>query len=125
MAHHLLKLELTAAVRDAGAHAELEVRGPEGVWRADVLASDAAGAWKMALEAPLLPITLDDIAARTEVLHGDPAAVPSPRPPMGQDALPLPDTTDSTPDPRQQCRQIDTGELAYSCVAYSPETLGA
>ncbi len=75
LAHHLLKLELAAAARDAGAHAELEVRGPEGAWRADVLASDPAGAWRMALEAQLSPITPDDIAARTERMQAD--GVPS------------------------------------------------
>lgn len=40
VAHHLLKLELANAARDAGAHAELEVRRPDGRWRADVLATD-------------------------------------------------------------------------------------
>ncbi|MGW2051968.1 competence protein CoiA family protein [Streptomyces sp. NPDC001858] len=75
LAHHLLKLELAAAARDAGAHAELEVRGPEGAWRADVLVSDPAGAWRMALEAQLSPITPDDIAARAERMQAD--GVPS------------------------------------------------
>ncbi|MFD8625206.1 hypothetical protein ACFV4E_15125 [Streptomyces hygroscopicus] len=75
LAHHLLKLELAAAAREAGAHAELEVRGPEGAWRADVLASDPAGAWRMALEAQLSPITPDDIAARMERMQAD--GVPS------------------------------------------------
>ncbi|MCF3136835.1 competence protein CoiA family protein [Streptomyces olivochromogenes] len=75
LAHHLLKLELAAAARDAGAHAELEVRGPEGAWRADVLASDPAGSWRMALEAQLSPITPDDIAARAERMQAD--GVPS------------------------------------------------
>ncbi|MFJ6784332.1 RNA methyltransferase [Streptomyces yangpuensis] len=70
-AHHLLKLELAAAARQAGAHAELEVRGPDGAWRADVLASDPAGAWRTALEAQLSPITPDDIAARTERMLQD------------------------------------------------------
>nr|WSX54208.1 RNA methyltransferase [Streptomyces sp. NBC_00974] len=70
-AHHLLKLELAAAAREAGAHAELEVRGPDGAWRADVLASDPAGGWKTALEAQLSPITPQDIAARTERMAGD------------------------------------------------------
>ncbi|MFD3556858.1 competence protein CoiA [Streptomyces goshikiensis] len=64
-AHHLLKLELASAARQAGAHAELEVRAPDGSWRADVLASDPAGAWRMALEAQLSPITAADIAERT------------------------------------------------------------
>ncbi|MEU0939362.1 hypothetical protein [Embleya sp. NPDC005971] len=42
-AHHLLKLDLAWAGRDAGAHAELEVRAPDGSWRADVLASASDG----------------------------------------------------------------------------------
>ncbi|WP_369265169.1 competence protein CoiA [Streptomyces sp. R35] len=71
VAHHLLKLELANAARDAGAHAELEARGPHGAWRADVLATDPAGAWKTALEAQLAPITDTDITARTERMHAD------------------------------------------------------
>lgn len=71
-AHHLLKLELASAARDAGADAELEVRAPDGSWRADVLASDPAGTWRMALEAQLSPITAADITERTERMreHG-------------------------------------------------------
>lgn len=65
-AHHLLKLELLNAARDAGAHAELEVRAPDGSWRADVLASAPDGSWRIALEAQLSPITNDEIRARTE-----------------------------------------------------------
>ncbi|MFC9238593.1 competence protein CoiA family protein [Streptomyces decoyicus] len=64
-AHHLLKLELASAARDAGAHAEMEVRAPDGSWRADVLATDPGGGWTMALEAQLSPITPADITART------------------------------------------------------------
>ncbi|MET7802483.1 competence protein CoiA [Streptomyces decoyicus] len=64
-AHHLLKLELASAARDAGAHAEMEVRAPDGSWRADVLATDPGGGWTMALEAQLSPITAADITART------------------------------------------------------------
>ncbi|MFC5143458.1 competence protein CoiA [Streptomyces aureoversilis] len=71
VAHHLLKLELASAARDAGAHAELEVRGPDGTWRADVLATDPAGAWKVALEAQLAPITDADITARTDKMRAD------------------------------------------------------
>ncbi|MCX4791926.1 competence protein CoiA family protein [Streptomyces sp. NBC_01221] len=70
-AHHLLKLELASAARDAGAHAELEVRAPDGSWRADVLATDPAGTWRMALEAQLSPITAPDITARTERMRED------------------------------------------------------
>jgi hypothetical protein len=85
LAHHLLKLVLASAARDAGVRAELEVRGPDGTWRADVLASDLGGEWRMALEAQLAPITAADITARTERMRAD--GVPSiwftdrPRPP--------------------------------------------
>ncbi|MFJ9855660.1 competence protein CoiA family protein [Streptomyces sp. NPDC101150] len=65
-AHHLLKLELASAARQAGAHAELEVRAADGSWRADVLASDPGGRWRMALEAQLSPITAAEITERTE-----------------------------------------------------------
>ncbi|MFH9728684.1 competence protein CoiA [Streptomyces sp. NPDC017254] len=71
VAHHLLKLELATAARDAGAHAELEARGPDGAWRADVLATDPAGTWATALEAQLAPITDADITARTERMRTD------------------------------------------------------
>lgn len=85
LAHHMLKLELSNAARDAGAHAEMEVRGPDGTWRADVMASDPGGTWRMALEAQLSPITTADIIARYEQMATD--GVPSiwfsdrPRPP--------------------------------------------
>ena len=49
----------------------MEVRGPDGAWRADVLASDPGGAWRMALEAQLSPITANDITARTEGMRAD------------------------------------------------------
>ncbi|MEV3931210.1 hypothetical protein [Streptomyces sp. NPDC049944] len=80
--HHLLKLELAWAARDAGAHAELEVRAPDGSWRADVLASSPDGSWRIALEAQLSPITDTDIAARTERMrqHGVAACWFSDRP---------------------------------------------
>ncbi|MGP8303612.1 competence protein CoiA [Streptomyces inhibens] len=65
MEHHLLKLELATAVRAAGHHAELEVRGPDGDWRADVMASSPDGAVRMAWEAQLSPITADEIRERT------------------------------------------------------------
>ena len=62
-ARHLLKLELAWAARDAGAHAELEVRAPGGSWRADVLASAPDGSWRIALKAQLSPIMDTGIAA--------------------------------------------------------------
>ena len=75
IAHHLLKLELANAARAAGVDAEMEVRGPDGTWRADVMASDPGGAWRVALEAQLAPITAGDITARTERMRVD--GVPS------------------------------------------------
>src|SRR5512142_505464 len=71
LAHHLMKLELANAARAAGVHAEMEVRGPDGAWRADVMASDPGGAGRWALEAQLAPITEDDIKARTERMRAD------------------------------------------------------
>ncbi|MFJ8770262.1 competence protein CoiA family protein [Streptomyces clavifer] len=68
MAHHLLKLELAQAARAAGWMAELEVSGPGGRWRADVLASTANGR-RVALEAQLASITDDEIRARTQRMN--------------------------------------------------------
>ncbi|MFE1546549.1 competence protein CoiA family protein [Streptomyces sp. NPDC058718] len=64
--HHMLKLEMTGAIRAAGWFAALEVPAEDGSWRADVMASSADGSQRMAWEAQLSPITVDDIAARTE-----------------------------------------------------------
>lgn len=64
--HHLLKLELATAIRAADWHAELEVRAPDGTWRADVLASSHDGTQRVAWEAQLSPITDNDIQERTE-----------------------------------------------------------
>lgn len=64
MAHHLLKLELAQAARAAGWMAELEVSGPDGRWRADVLVSTAGGR-RIALEAQLASITAAEVRDRT------------------------------------------------------------
>ncbi|MDA5279934.1 competence protein CoiA family protein [Streptomyces sp. Isolate_45] len=64
MAHHLLKLDLALAVRDAGGEAELEALAPDGSWRADVLATMPDGRL-MALEAQMSTITVEDIERRT------------------------------------------------------------
>ena len=63
--HHLLKLELASAVREAGWHAELEVGAPDGSWRADVLASTSGGQRRWAWEAQLSQITDDELRERT------------------------------------------------------------
>ena len=63
MAHRLLKLQLASAIREAGWYAELEVTG-DG-WRADVLATSPDGARRMAWEAQLAQITIDELQERT------------------------------------------------------------
>ncbi|WP_176710342.1 hypothetical protein [Streptomyces sp. Wb2n-11] len=70
MAHHLLKLELAQAAREAGWMAELEVSGRDGRWRADVLAS-TANRRRVALEAQLASITAAEIRARTQRMGAD------------------------------------------------------
>lgn len=65
MEHHLMKLEMATAIRAAGWHAELEVGAPDGSWRADVMASSPEGDKRMAWEAQLSPITVEDIQYRT------------------------------------------------------------
>jgi hypothetical protein len=69
VAHHLLKLELASAARDAGGWAEMEARGPSG-WRADVLAR-LDGRPAVALEAQLAAITPADIRSRTTRMAAD------------------------------------------------------
>ncbi|WP_330261049.1 competence protein CoiA family protein [Streptomyces sp. NBC_00539] len=64
--HHMLKLEMAAAIRAAGWHAELEVPAQDRTWRADVMATSPDGARRMAWEAQLSPITVDDIRTRTD-----------------------------------------------------------
>ncbi|MFC9609080.1 competence protein CoiA family protein [Streptomyces niveus] len=64
--HHMLKLEMAGAIRAAGWFAALEVPADDGSWRADVMASSADGSQRMAWEAQLSPITVDDIGARTD-----------------------------------------------------------
>ena len=66
-----LEARAANAARAAGVDAEMEVRGPDGTWRADVMASGPVGAWRMALEAQLAPITAVDITARTNRMRAD------------------------------------------------------
>jgi len=67
--HRLLKIELAAAIRDAGWHAELEV--PGNGWRADVLATSPDGARRFAFEAQLAAATIRDLADRTATMAAD------------------------------------------------------
>ncbi|MDQ0835893.1 hypothetical protein QF032_007737 [Streptomyces achromogenes] len=55
--HHMLKLEMAAAIRAAGWYAALEAPAEDGSWRADVLASSVDGKQRMAWEAQLSPIS--------------------------------------------------------------------
>lgn len=64
--HHLLKRALATAVRAAGWNATLEFTGPDGSWRADVLAYNPKDGDQFAWEAQLSPITDEDISGRTE-----------------------------------------------------------
>lgn len=64
--HHMLKLVMASANRDAGMFAELEVAAEDGSWRADVLATSPDGTQRIAWEAQLSPITVEDIKARTD-----------------------------------------------------------
>ncbi|WP_455753257.1 competence protein CoiA family protein [Streptomyces coeruleorubidus] len=73
--HHLLKLELANAARAAGFLAEYEVVGPDGTWRADVMATSVDGTRRVALEAQLSPIIPDEICARTNKYEQNGVAV--------------------------------------------------
>ncbi|WP_050501524.1 MULTISPECIES: competence protein CoiA family protein [unclassified Streptomyces] len=73
--HHMLKLEMAGAIRAAGWFAELEVAADDGSWRADVMASSPDGERRMAWEAQLSPITVEDIQARTERYMAEDVAV--------------------------------------------------
>jgi hypothetical protein len=65
LAHHLLKLELVTAARAVECWtAELEANGPDGPWRADVLAVGPDGR-KLAFEAQLAAATDDELERRT------------------------------------------------------------
>ncbi|MBM9624787.1 competence protein CoiA family protein [Streptomyces zhihengii] len=66
MDHHMLKLEMAGAIRDAGWYAQLEVAADDRSWRADVMATSPDGTQRMAWEAQLSRITVDDIRSRTE-----------------------------------------------------------
>lgn len=70
VAHHLLKSVLIRAAREAGFDAQLEVDGPGGRWRADVLVT-APGGRRIALEAQLSPISRNDVLERTRRFEVD------------------------------------------------------
>ncbi|WP_437050110.1 competence protein CoiA family protein [Streptomyces sp. enrichment culture] len=90
--HHMLKLEMAGAIRTAGWFATLEVPAEDGSWRADVMASSTDESRRMAWEAQLSPITVDDIAARTDRYAKEGIRVcwvhPGARPPQWITAVP-------------------------------------
>ncbi|MFE7427970.1 competence protein CoiA family protein [Streptomyces sp. NPDC057545] len=90
--HHMLKLEMAGAIRAAGWFAALEVPAEDGSWRADVMASSADGSRRMAWEAQLSQITVDDIADRTDRYADEGIRVcwvhPGARPPRWISAVP-------------------------------------
>ncbi|MFF3787185.1 competence protein CoiA family protein [Streptomyces sp. NPDC001933] len=90
--HHMLKLEMAGAIRAAGWFAALEVPAEDGSWRADVMASSADGSRRMAWEAQLSQITVDDIADRTDRYADEGIRVcwvhPGARPPQWISAVP-------------------------------------
>ncbi|MER5615869.1 competence protein CoiA family protein [Streptomyces sp. NPDC002215] len=90
--HHMLKLEIAGAIRSAGWFAALEVPAEDGSWRADVMASSADGSRRMAWEAQLSQITVDDIADRTDRYADEGIRVcwvhPGARPPQWISAVP-------------------------------------
>lgn len=69
--HHLLKLELATAIRAVGHQAQLEVPGPDGNWRADVLSSSHNSTIRMAWEAQLSPVSIEEIQQRTRRIIDD------------------------------------------------------
>lgn len=90
--HHMLKLELAGAIRAAGWYAELEVPAEDGSWRADVMASSPDGTQRMAWEAQLSPIAVEDIRARTARYRAEGITVcwvsPHKKPPQWIGAVP-------------------------------------
>ncbi|MGW4781538.1 competence protein CoiA family protein [Streptomyces filamentosus] len=113
--HHMLKLEMAGAIRAAGWFATLEVPAEDGSWRADVMASSADGSRRMAWEAQLSPITVDDIAARTDRYAADGVRVcwvhPGARPPQWISAVPA--VRVRAPQERDQPWVVDDGLAGF------------
>jgi len=63
--HLHFKTVIAEAIREAGWVAQVEERGPEGVWRADVMAR--RGRWQYAFEVQLSPISLLELQRRHQV----------------------------------------------------------
>ncbi|MFE2140396.1 competence protein CoiA family protein [Streptomyces sp. NPDC059456] len=118
--HHMLKLEMAGAIREAGWFATLEVPAEDGSWRADVMASSTDGTQRMAWEAQLSPITLDDIRTRTDrYLHEDIRVCwvsPHKRPPRWISAVPA--VRVRVPEEQgQQIWMVDDGIAGFDYAA--------
>ncbi|MFF1561022.1 competence protein CoiA [Streptomyces sp. NPDC058279] len=113
--HHMLKLEMATAIRDAGWFAELEVPAKDGSWRADVMATSTDGSQRMAWEAQLSPITVDDIRARTERYMAEDIRVcwvsPHEKPPQWISAVPA--IRVHAPQDRGQGWVVDDGVAGF------------
>ena len=67
--HLLLKSIILRAVREAGWNGDVEVCGPDGAWRADVMA--AKGNLRVAFEVQLSAIPFSELAARQQAYADD------------------------------------------------------
>lgn len=117
--HHMLKLELASAVRNAGWHAALEVAGGDGAWRADVMASSPDGSRRIAWEAQLSSITDRDILARTDRYAAEGIHVcwvsPGPQAPPWIDVVPAVQV--SAPDQHGQRWKVVDGLGGFDAAA--------
>ncbi|MEV8103999.1 competence protein CoiA family protein [Streptomyces sp. NPDC088135] len=117
--HHMLKLEMAAAIRDSGWFAELEVPAADGSWRADVMATSTDGTQRMAWEAQLSPITVDDIHDRTERYRAEDIRVcwvsPTKKPPQWISAVPA--VRVRAPEDRGQVWMVDDGVAGFDYAA--------
>ncbi|WP_097967866.1 competence protein CoiA [Streptomyces sp. or20] len=117
--HHMLKLEMAAAIREAGWFAELEVPAADGSWRADVMATSTDGTQRMAWEAQLSPITVDDIHGRTERYRAEDIRVcwvsPNKKPPQWISAVPA--VRVRAPAERGRVWMVDDGVAGFDFAA--------
>ncbi|MFJ9684003.1 competence protein CoiA family protein [Streptomyces sp. NPDC101194] len=113
--HHMLKLEMAGTIRAAGWFAALEVPAEDGSWRADVVASSADGSRRMAWEAQLSQITVDDIADRTDRYADEGIRVcwvhPGARPPQWISSVPA--VRVRAPKEREQPWMVDDGLAGF------------
>ncbi|MCX4506732.1 competence protein CoiA [Streptomyces anulatus] len=113
--HHMLKLEMAAAIREVGWFAELEVPAADGSWRADVMATSTDGTQRMAWEAQLSPITVDDIHERTERYRAEDIRVcwvsPNKKPPQWISAVPA--VRVRAPAERGEVWMVDDGVAGF------------